>query len=146
MHGDARVAGAVGGEPGTMARDTGTRGVGWGVFAGTLFLLVGIFNVIDGFVAIQDSHYLVNDLIFGSLHSWGWTIFILGIIQFIIGVAVISGQAWAMYVGIVSAVLDAIGQLLFLRTYPVWSIIIIAVDIIIIYGLATFARAVESGA
>lgn len=129
-----------------MAQRTETRGIGWGVFAGTLFLLVGIFNVIDGFVAIADSHYLTNDLIFGSLHSWGWTIFILGIIQFVVGVAVISGQPWAMYVGIVFAMFDAIGQLLFLRTYPVWSIIMIALDVIIIYGLATFAGRVESGA
>ena len=108
------------------------------MFAGVLFTLVGVFNFIDGIVAIANSHYLNNHLVFGDLKSWGWTILILGVIQFLVGLAIVAGQTWAAYVGIVMAGLDAIGQLLFLPSYPVWSIIIIAIDVFIIYGLAVY--------
>jgi hypothetical protein len=108
------------------------------MFAGVLFTIVGVFNFIDGIVAIANSHYLSSHLVFGDLKSWGWTILILGVIQFLIGLAIMAGQTWAAYVGIVMAGLDAIGQLLFLPSYPVWSIIIIAIDVFIIYGLAVY--------
>ncbi|MGA8372634.1 MAG: hypothetical protein WB765_21070 [Acidimicrobiales bacterium] len=102
------------------------------------FTLVGTFNFIDGIVAITNAHYLDSHLVFGDLKSWGWTMLILGIIVFLVGLAIIAGQSWAAVVGIVLAALDAIGQLLFLPSYPVWSIIIIAVDMFVIYGLAMY--------
>jgi hypothetical protein len=108
------------------------------MFAGVLFALVGIFNFIDGIVAISNARYLNSHLVFGDLKSWGWTMLILGIIVFLVGLGIIAGQSWAAFVGIVLAVLDAIGQLLFLPSYPVWSIIIIAVDVFVIYGLAMY--------
>ncbi|HEY2562167.1 MAG TPA: hypothetical protein VGI44_00570 [Acidimicrobiales bacterium] len=108
------------------------------MFAGILFTLVGIFNFIDGIVAISNAHYLNSHLVFGDLKSWGWTMLILGIIIFLVGLGIIAGQAWAVFAGIVLAVFDAIGQLLFLPSYPVWSIIMIAVDVFVIYGLAMY--------
>lgn len=114
------------------------------MFAGVVFTLVGIFNFIDGIVAISNAHYLNSHLVFGDLRSWGWTMLILGIIISIIGLAIIAGQSWAAFVGIVLAVLDAIGQLLFLPSYPVWSIIMIAIDVFVIYGLAMYGFAPSS--
>lgn len=121
-----------------MATNLEDRGTGWRMFAGVVFTLVGIFNFIDGIVAITNAHYLNSHLVFGDVKSWGWTMLILGIIVFLVGLAIIAGQSWAAAVGIVLAVLDAIGQLLFLPSYPVWSIIIIAVDVFVIYGLAMY--------
>jgi hypothetical protein len=122
----------------SVATDLDDRGFGWRTFAGVLFTLVGIFNFIDGIVAITNAHYLNSHLVFGDLKSWGWTTLILGIIIFLVGLAIIAGQSWAAVVGIILAVLNAIGQLLFLPSYPVWSIIIIAVDVFVIYGLAMY--------
>ncbi len=121
-----------------MAVHAEPRGYGWRTFAGVLIVLVGIFNFIDGIVAISNAHYLNSHLVFGNLNSWGWTILILGVIQFLVGLAIIAGQAWAAYVGIFFAVLNAIGQLLYLPSYPLWSIVIIAIDVIVIYGLAMY--------
>jgi|ERR1700733_6009578 hypothetical protein len=121
-----------------MATNIQDRGSGWRMFAGILFTLVGIFNFIDGIVAISNAHYLNSHLVFGDLKSWGWTMLILGIIIFLVGLGIIAGQAWAVFAGIVLAVFDAIGQLLFLPSYPVWSIIMIAVDVFVIYGLAMY--------
>ncbi|HEY2565584.1 MAG TPA: hypothetical protein VGI44_17880 [Acidimicrobiales bacterium] len=109
--------------------------------AGVLIMLAGIFNVIDGAVAIYDSHFFRSHLVFGDLHAWGWTMLILGIIAFLVGVAILAGQTWAAYTGIVLAMLNAIGQLLNLPAYPVWSIIIIGIDVLIIYGLTLYGMA-----
>ena len=121
-----------------MAVHAEPRGYGWRTFAGVLIVLVGIFNFIDGIVAIANADYLNSHLVFGNLNSWGWTILILGVIQFLVGLAIIAGQTWAAYVGIFFAVLNAIGQLLYLPSYPLWSIVIIAIDVIVIYGLAMY--------
>jgi hypothetical protein len=121
-----------------MSTNLQERGTGWRTFAGVLLTLVGIFSFIDGIVAIANAHYLNSHLVFGDLRSWGWTILILGAIQFLVGLAILANQEWAAYVGILFAVLNAIGQLLFLPAYPVWSIIIIAVDVFVIYGLAVY--------
>ena len=124
-----------------MATRTLARTQGWGVFAGVVFVVVGIFNFIDGIVAILHSNYFVNDLVFGNLRAWGWTILILGIIVFLLGLAILAGQAWAAFTGIFFAILDMIGQLLWLRTYPIWSITIIALNVFVIYALAVYGMA-----
>lgn len=114
------------------------KGAGWTSFAGVLFMVVGTFNFIDGIVAIANSHYLSSNLVFGDLRSWGWTMLILGVIVFLVGLAVLLGQAWASWVAIVLASLNAIGQLLFLPSYPFWSAFVIALDVLVIYGLAVY--------
>jgi hypothetical protein len=113
--------------------------------AGVLIMLAGFFNVADGAVAIYNSHYFSSHLVFGDLTSWGWAMLILGIIAFLTGLAILAGQAWAVYLGIVLAMLNAIGQLLNLPAYPVWSIIIIAVDVMVIYGLTVYGTSRAAG-
>jgi len=103
-------------------------------------LLVAVFNFIDGIVAIANTQYLNSHLVFGTLTSWGWTILILGGIEFIVGIGVLAGQKWAAWAGIAFATLNAIGQLLYLPSYPVWSIIIISIDVLVIYGLAMYVE------
>lgn len=121
-----------------MDTETEARADGWRTFAGVLIMLAGLFNVIDGIVAVTDAHYFNSHLVFGDLNSWGWTMLILGIIAFLVGVALLANQTWAAYVGIVLAMLNAIGQLLNLPAFPFWSIIIIAIDVMIIYGLTLY--------
>jgi hypothetical protein len=115
---------------------------GWAIFAGIVLGLVGIFNFIDGIVAIANPHYFVyysatNHLVFGDLTAWGWTILVLGVIQFLVACAIVlTRAAWAAVVGIVIAVLNAIGQLLNLGVDPWWSVIAIVIDVLVIYALA----------
>jgi hypothetical protein len=113
----------------------------WGIFAGIIIGLAGVFNFIDGIVAIANPHYFyvsttTHQLVFGDLTAWGWTILILGVIQFIIAFAILfSSAGWAAVLGIIIASLNAIGQLLNLGTDPWWSIIVITLDVFVIYGL-----------
>jgi hypothetical protein len=107
----------------------------WYDFACVLLFLVGTFNIIDGISAISDSKYLTNSVIFGNLHAWGWFFLIWGIIQIIAAFGAYRGASWALILAIVTAFFNAISHLGAARTYPVWSIIIITIDVLVMYGL-----------
>jgi hypothetical protein len=113
-------------------------GTGWVAFAGTMLILVGCFNIIDGIAAISDSKYLVNQLLFSNLHAWGWFFLIWGAVQLVAGFAIYSGAGWAAIVGVVSAFGNAIAQLSWARAYPVWAVCAIVLDVLVIYGLVVY--------
>lgn len=135
-----------------MQARTQARASGWVTFAGIMILLVGAFNFIDGIVAIVNSHYYayyytvngsqtatVHHLVFGSsIAAWGWAMLIGGVIEALVALAILAGQSWAAVVGIIVATLNAIGQLMMIGIYPWWSVIAIAVDVLVIYGLAVY--------
>lgn len=114
------------------------EGAGWLTFAGIMLILVGFFNVIDGIAAIGNSKYLTNQLLFANLDAWGWFFLIWGVIQIFAGFAIFSGSTWGAIIGIVTAFFNAIAQLAWAATYPVWAIAAIVLDVLIIYGLVVY--------
>ena len=110
-------------------------GSGWIGFAGIMLILVGFFNIIDGISAIANADYLVNQLLFANLDAWGWFFLIWGILQVGAGFAIMNGSTWGAIVGVVTAFVNAIAQLSWARTYPVWAIAAIVLDVLIIYAL-----------
>jgi len=118
--------------------DETMAGMGWVSFAGTLLILVGLFNIIDGIAAISNSDYLVNQLLFSNLDAWGWFFLIWGAAQVCAGFGVFTGAGWAVIVGVVSAFGNAIAQLSWARVYPVWAICAIVLDVLIIYALMVY--------
>jgi vacuolar-type H+-ATPase subunit I/STV1 len=116
---------------------------GWLSFAGIMAFVVGIFNVIDGLVALfRNDYYLVTaqDILVFNFTAWGWIWLILGLVQIALGAGIIAGQLWARTAGVVLAVLAAIGQLAFLRAFPVWSVIVIALCVVVVYALTAHPR------
>ena len=113
-------------------------GFGWIAFAGTMLILVGCFNVIDGIAALANSSYVANNLLFANLHAWGWFFLIWGAVQIVAGFAIYAGSGWAAIVGIVSAFGNAIAQLSWARANPVWAICAIVLDVLVIYGLVVY--------
>ena len=112
-----------------------------------MLLMVGTFNAIDGLVAIfKDDFTLVSPrgtaLVF-DVTAWGWIHLGFGIVQILIGIALFSGKMWARVAGVVLAVLNAISQLTFLSVYPIWSIIIIAIDVLVIWALTVHGAEAE---
>jgi len=124
------------------------RGYGWITFAAVLLALVGIFNVVDGIVAVAKDDYVLDDLLFGSLTAWGWFFIAWGALQVFAAFALLSGSVWATIVGLTTAFLNAIAQLAWLRHFPIWSVIIITLDVLVIYGLTVYGgrRDVVDGA
>lgn len=113
-------------------------GTGWVAFAGTMLVLVGCFNIIDGIAAIANSDYVVNQLLFANLDAWGWFFLIWGALQVCTGFAIYSGAGWAAIVGVVSAFANAIAQLSWARANPVWAVCAIVLDVLVIYGLVVY--------
>ena len=115
-----------------------TGWVGWVVFGSIMMLLVGIFHAISGLVAIfRDQYFLVTNsglIITANYTQWGWVHLILGVLVIIAGLAVMQGALWARLVGVALASISAIANLLFLGAYPLWSLLIITLDILVIYA------------
>ena len=112
----------------------------WAMFAGLMMILVGIFQQIQGLVAIfNEEWYRVTDrgLVFAVDYTvWGWVHFLLGLAIATAGVAVFNGKTWARIVGCVLALISAVVNLTFIAAYPAWSIIVIAIDVLVIYALS----------
>ena len=112
-------------------------GSGWIGFAGIMLILVGFFNIIDGIAAIGNSNYLANQLLFANMDAWGWFFLIWGILQVFAGFAIMNGATWGAIVGVTPFV-NPIAQLSCARTYPVWAIAAIVLDVLIIYALVVY--------
>lgn len=112
--------------------------VGWVYFAGILMIILGVFQAIAGFTALLSPDYYVageRALVTFSYTTWGWIHLLLGAIVASAGVAVINGSTWGRVVGVVLATLSAIANFMFIGAYPIWALIAITVDVLIIYAL-----------
>ncbi|HEY6781138.1 MAG TPA: hypothetical protein VI111_09295 [Thermoleophilaceae bacterium] len=111
---------------------------GWVLFAGIMIFVVATLNIIDGIAAISNSSFFVGDtkLILDDLNTWGWILLIIGVIQLFVAFGIWSGGQWSRWLGVLIASLNAIAQMLFISAYPWWSLAILAIDILVIYGLA----------
>jgi uncharacterized membrane protein len=108
-----------------------------------MMIITGLFNTMEGVVALaRNEVYAVTPrYIFAwDLTTWGWIQIILGIIVLAAGVGVITGQLWGRVVGITIATLTMLANFAFIPHYPLWSLLIIAVDAGIIWALATYRR------
>ena len=127
----------------TMRRDRGARqGEGYWmiVFAVALLVTVGFFNLIDGIAAIANSHVFIANAhyVVGDLRAWGWVVLILGVLQLIAAIAILAGSQAARWFAVVVIGFNSIGQMLFIPAYPFWSLLIIAVDIVALWGLCAY--------
>ncbi|RAG87298.1 hypothetical protein DN069_01855 [Streptacidiphilus pinicola] len=111
-------------------------------FAGVLLALLGFLNGLDGIAAIANSHVFVGNAhyVFGDLRAWGWVMLALAVVQIAAAYGVLVARAdWARWTGVVVLGLNAFAQMAFLPSYPLWSLTIIAVDVVAIYGLTASA-------
>lgn len=129
-----------------MSEEPSAWAAGWSMFAGVILIMVGCFQAIAGLVAIvNDEFYVIgHEWIFKfDATTWGWIHLILGIILFVVGIGVLSGNLAARIVGVIVACLSAIAAFAYLPWYPVWAIIVIAVDISVIWALTAHGRDVR---
>jgi hypothetical protein len=123
-----------------MEGSQGTRqGGGWLTFAAVMIAIAGTFNVIWGIAALaNDDYFVADELLFGDLSMWGWFYLILGAIQLLVSYGIATGSSAAALAGILFAGLSAVNALVSVGAYPIWSIIIMVVNGLIIYGLAVY--------
>jgi hypothetical protein len=108
------------------------------VFAGCMMLVISMFNIIEGIVALVDDERVVvtpNRFIVVDLTSWGWTLLLFGLLMLATGVGLLVGQTWARITAIVLVGLHAVWQVMSLGAYPVWSLLMIALDVFVLFAL-----------
>jgi hypothetical protein len=122
-----------------------STGQGWAAFAATMVLIAGVFNIIYGLAAIVDDNYFAAaDLLFGDLSLWGWIHLILGVLQVLTAALIFAGSELGAVLGITFAGFNAIAALLAIAAYPVWSVIILVIDGLIIYALTVYGDALKA--
>jgi hypothetical protein len=130
------------GHTGRHDDDRSSWAAGGTVFAGILLLVSGVLAILEGIVGIaKDSVYIVTrgDYVYKfDVSAWGWIHLALGIVAVLVGIGLLGGSAWARYLGIGIAALNMIANFMFLPYQPVWSIIMIGIDVFVIWALATY--------
>jgi hypothetical protein len=117
--------------------------VGLSLFAGIVMIIGGVFNAMEGIVALaRNEIYAATPryLFAFDLTTWGWIQLILGIVVAIAGFGVITGQLWGRLVGIALAALSMLANFAFIPYYPLWSLSIIALNVFVIWALCVYNR------
>lgn len=137
----------------SAAAPRGEATSGWAIgfisFAAIMMILTGVFQALAGLVAIFENEFYVvtaNYLFRFDATTWGWIHLLLGVVILAAGLGVLSGQTWARVVGITLAILSAMANFLFIPYYPFWSLLIIALDVLVIWALAGHGDAMKSDA
>jgi hypothetical protein len=119
--------------------------VGFILFAAIMMIMVGIWQALQGLIAIFENEFYVatrNYLFEFDATVWGWIHLLIGLLVAFAGWGLLSGRTWARMVAITLAVLSAIANFLFIPYYPFWSLLIIAVDVFVIWAIAAHGREV----
>jgi hypothetical protein len=121
-----------------------TGWVGWIAFASMLMIMVGSFQVLLGLTALFSSDYFLvgeaNLLVTVDYTAWGWTHIALGALAIAAAFGLLAGQMWARVVGIAMALLSAVVNLAFIGAYPLWSVMVIVLDVLVIYAIAMHGK------
>jgi hypothetical protein len=104
-------------------------------------IMVGLFHMVEGLTALLDNEIYtvgVRYLFSFDVMVWGWIHLAVGVLLIAAGFAMRTRRLWARSVGIVFASLSMITSFLFIPYYPVWSLLIIALDFFIIWAMCAY--------
>jgi hypothetical protein len=125
-------------------RSDDTRSVwaaGFAITAALIMIMTGIFQALEGLAAVVNDNFYVrvgNYAYNIDITAWGWIHLILGILVAVVGGFILRGDAWARAGGMIVALLAAVANFLFIPYYPLWSILIIALYVTVIWALAVY--------
>jgi hypothetical protein len=127
-------------QPDTTRRDRTTVGgpTGWAVFAGVILVILGFLNLFWGLGAILENENVIvggEGAIIVDLTAWGWVALILGAIQLLVGFGLFAAQEWARWTAVFFAALAAVAQIGIMTAFPIFSLIVIILAVVIIYHL-----------
>jgi len=121
--------------------------VGLTVFAAVVMIMVGVFQAIQGVVALfNDTFYVAGQKwVFSfDITTWGWIHLLAGILLVAAGFFLLQGAVWARVIGVGVAIISAVLNFMWLPYYPVWSVLIIALDVFVIWALTVHGRDVAA--
>ena len=116
------------------------KGAGWVVFAGIMFMVSSMLNVIWGIAAVSNSHFFVGNAsyILSDLNTWGWVAIGFGAIEALAALSIWLGGAFGRWFGISVAGLAILAAMMSIPAYPFWALVLVAIDVLVIYGLVAY--------
>ena len=110
-------------------------------------ILIGVFQSIAGLTAILDDDFFVRTPSYTfdmDTTAWGWIHLLLGILLIVVGIFLLRGAGWARILAVVIVGIHMVAQFGFISSYPVWGIIMIALDALILYALLVHGREISA--
>jgi len=126
-----------------MDHEVSGAAIGWSAFAAFMLMMIGIFQGLAGLGAIiNDDHFIVGEdsILKLDTSQWGWIHLVIGILVFLAGLGIFSGNVLARTVGVLVALLSAVANFVWLPIQPVWSSIMIAICVAVIWALTAHGR------
>ena len=121
-----------------MSAKPGATQSGWVIFAAVILFMAGSLGFFYGLGAVLNDEAITvqgRGVIVWDFTAWGWVHMILGLIMVLTSIGLLRGQGWARGMGIVFATVHAVAQVGLITAFPLWSILLIALDVIVIYQL-----------
>lgn len=117
-------------------RGSAVGGSRWSSFAGVFLFVVGLFNILDGVIMLARKEYFDEAaLVFADLQTWGWAMLVIGVVQLLAGWLVVSRSPVGRWVGLAIVVISMVVSFLAIGAYPFWTLIILVIDAMVIWGL-----------
>ena len=119
---------------------------GWIGFAGVMMMLGGTINACYGLVALVNDQWVVwanRGAMYFDLTTWGWILLGSGIVVFLAGLGVLTGNVAARAIGVLIASLSLIANFFFIPAYPFWAISVMAIDAVVIWALTAHGHEVR---
>jgi hypothetical protein len=120
-----------------------TGWTGWVVFAGVLMVIGGVLWTIQGLVAVFKNDIVIfgeEAALFLNVTGWGWVHVILGLLLLLSGILVMRGNLFGRTMAVFLVVLSIIVNFLWLPVYPIWALVIIAIDVFVLYAVVVHGR------
>jgi hypothetical protein len=116
-----------------------SRGRGWRFFAGIILIIAGVMQIMNGLWALDAQDTRVDALFWdGNLEAWGWVYLIVGVVVGVTGIFILRRAYWASNVGIGIASIGAIINIFWIFSYPLPSVLMITLNLLVVYGLTTY--------
>ena len=118
--------------------DVGRAWAAWISFAGTMLGLVGMLNIFRGVTALISDVPTVtfaHNVVVTDVTAWGWTTLVSGVLLMVVGAALFNRRPWARIAGIVLVMLHATAQVAWLEGYPIWALLMIGLDTVVLFAL-----------
>jgi len=129
----------------SMEESEVTGWVGWIVFAGTMMMILGVFHMFQGLIALFQQDLVTkavtttatNNVYFVTIDTaqWGWLHLVAGALVFLAGIGLFTGRMWARTLGVVLVSISALINFVFLGWYPFWSLTLLVIDFFVLYAI-----------